>query len=120
MRLIRKFGDIPAEIDKAAVGSRWRAVLAVWDVDTFKRRETLPRGPRRGRRAGFLAAGRARSLSPSYKSVLLNIFVKQDQPSEGLFTEGSFALVEGDYTENATFSVIAIGHPPCESRETAR
>ncbi|KAI0251432.1 epsilon DNA polymerase [Lactifluus subvellereus] len=43
-----------------------------------------------------------------------------DQPSEGLFTEGSFALVEGDYTENATFSVIAIGHPPCESRETAR
>jgi len=47
-------------------------------------------------------------------------FSQLDQPSEGLFTEGSFALVEGDYTENATFSVIAIGHPPCESRETAR
>lgn len=45
---------------------------------------------------------------------------QQDQPSEGLFTEGSFALVEGDYTDNATLCVIAIGHPPCESRETAR
>lgn len=50
----------------------------------------------------------------------LFVLTNQDQPSEGLFTEGSFALVEGDYTENATFSVIAIGHPPCESRETAR
>ncbi|KAH9039302.1 DNA polymerase epsilon subunit B [Lactarius pseudohatsudake] len=47
-------------------------------------------------------------------------FSQLDQPSEGLFTEGSFALVEGDYTDNATLSVIAIGHPPCESRETAR
>jgi DNA polymerase epsilon subunit 2 len=28
--------------------------------------------------------------------------------------------VEGDYTEDTTFVVIAIGHPPCESRETAR
>jgi len=44
----------------------------------------------------------------------------QDQPSEGLFTEGAFALVEGDYTDEATFVVIAIGHPPCENRETAR
>ena len=58
--------------------------------------------------------------SQFHKNVMLNLFVKQDQPSEGLFTEGSFALVEGDYTENATFSVIAVGHPPCESRETAR
>ena len=41
-------------------------------------------------------------------------------PSEGLFTEGCFALVEGDYTEDATLLVIAIGHPPCESREGAR
>lgn len=46
--------------------------------------------------------------------------IRQDQPSEGLFTEGCFALVEGDYTEDATLSVIAIGHPPCESREAAR
>lgn len=44
----------------------------------------------------------------------------QSQPSEGLFTEGCFALIEGDYTEDATFVVIAIGHPPCERRETAR
>lgn len=44
----------------------------------------------------------------------------QDQPSEGLFTEGAFALVEGDYTDESTFVVIAIGHPPCENRETAR
>lgn len=28
--------------------------------------------------------------------------------------------MEGDYTEDATLVVIAIGHPPCESRETAR
>lgn len=44
----------------------------------------------------------------------------QDQPSEGLFTEGCFALVEGDYTDEATLAVIAIGHPPCESRDEAR
>ncbi len=32
---------------------------------------------------------------------------------KGSSRRGSFALVEGDYTENlnATFSVIAIGHP---------
>ncbi|KAI0034454.1 DNA polymerase epsilon subunit B [Vararia minispora EC-137] len=47
-------------------------------------------------------------------------FSQLDQPSEGLFTEGAFVLVEGDYTEDETFVVIAIGHPPCESRETAR
>ncbi|TFY82947.1 hypothetical protein EWM64_g1062 [Hericium alpestre] len=47
-------------------------------------------------------------------------FTLLDQPSEGLFTEGSFVLIEGDYTEDATFVVIAVGHPPCESRETAR
>ncbi|CAL1700805.1 unnamed protein product [Somion occarium] len=47
-------------------------------------------------------------------------FSQLDQPSEGLFTEGCFALIEGDYTEDATLVVIAIGHPPCESRDTAR
>ncbi|KAI0832362.1 epsilon DNA polymerase [Trametes gibbosa] len=47
-------------------------------------------------------------------------FSQLDQPSEGLFTEGCLALVEGDYTEDGTLLVIAIGHPPCESRETAR
>ena len=72
MRLIRKIWGIPAEIDEAAVGPRWGAVLAVWNVDTLKRRETLPRGPRRGRRAGFLTAGGARSLSLFHRSVMLN------------------------------------------------
>ncbi|GJE84193.1 epsilon DNA polymerase [Phanerochaete sordida] len=47
-------------------------------------------------------------------------FSQLDQPSEGLFTEGCFALIEGDYTDDATLQVIAIGHPPCESREAAR
>ncbi|OJT04135.1 DNA polymerase epsilon subunit B [Trametes pubescens] len=47
-------------------------------------------------------------------------FSQLEQPSEGLFTEGCLALVEGDYTEDGTLLVIAIGHPPCESRETAR
>ncbi|KZT12506.1 epsilon DNA polymerase [Laetiporus sulphureus 93-53] len=47
-------------------------------------------------------------------------FSQLDQPSEGLFTEGCFALIEGDYTEDATLLVIAIGHPPCESRDAAR
>ena len=59
MRLIRKIWGILAEIDEAAVGPGRGAVLAVWDVDTLKRRETLPGRPRRGRRAGFLTAGRA-------------------------------------------------------------
>ena len=28
--------------------------------------------------------------------------------------------MEGDYTEDATLVVIAIGHPTCESREAAK
>lgn len=44
----------------------------------------------------------------------------QDIPSEGFFTDGCFALIEGDYTEDETLVVIAIGHPPCETREIAR
>ncbi|KAI0773465.1 epsilon DNA polymerase [Irpex lacteus] len=47
-------------------------------------------------------------------------FSQLDTPSEGLFTTGCFALIEGDYTEDATLLVIAIGHPPCESREAAK
>jgi DNA polymerase epsilon subunit 2 len=46
--------------------------------------------------------------------------VYQDEPGDGLFTEGCFALVEGEYTEEGTLEVIAIGQPPCETRETAR
>jgi len=34
----------------------------------------------------------------------------KDQPSEGLFTEGSFVLVEGRLTEEEAFVVIALGH----------
>ncbi|KAF8337053.1 epsilon DNA polymerase [Cantharellus anzutake] len=41
-------------------------------------------------------------------------------PSEGFFTEGCFVLVEGDYTANESFAVIAIGHPPSERRAVAR
>ncbi|KAG8827357.1 DNA-directed DNA polymerase epsilon, subunit B [Serendipita sp. 401] len=41
-------------------------------------------------------------------------------PSEGLFTEGCFVLVEGDYNDDGVLDVIAIGHPPSERRATAR
>ncbi|KAL5530699.1 DPB2 [Sanghuangporus sanghuang] len=47
-------------------------------------------------------------------------FSQMEIPSEGFFTEGCFALVEGDYTEEETLIVIAIGHPPCERREVSR
>ncbi|KAJ7638909.1 DNA polymerase alpha/epsilon subunit B-domain-containing protein [Roridomyces roridus] len=47
-------------------------------------------------------------------------FSKLDGPGDGLFTEGSFALVEGQYTEEGALEIIAIGQPPCEPRETAR
>ncbi|KAJ7228567.1 DNA polymerase alpha/epsilon subunit B-domain-containing protein [Mycena pura] len=47
-------------------------------------------------------------------------FSKLDGPGDGLFTEGCFALVEGEYTEEGALEIIAIGQPPCESRETAR
>ena len=46
--------------------------------------------------------------------------LRDKAPSEGFFTEGCFVLVEGDYTENETFTVIAIGHPPSERRAVAR
>ncbi|KAF9055458.1 DNA polymerase epsilon, subunit B [Hymenopellis radicata] len=47
-------------------------------------------------------------------------FSKLDAPGDGLFTEGCLALVEGEYTEEATLEIIAIGQPPCEPRSTAR
>lgn len=46
--------------------------------------------------------------------------VNQDEPGEGLFTEGCFALVEGEYTDDGTLEVIAVGQPPCEKREVTR
>ncbi|KAG9317411.1 DNA polymerase epsilon, subunit B [Chiua virens] len=45
---------------------------------------------------------------------------KLDDPGEGLYTEGCIALIEGEYTEEGTLEVIAMGQPPCEDRETAR
>lgn len=39
---------------------------------------------------------------------------------EGLFTEGAYVLVEGQYTPQETLQVLAIGHPPSEPRESAR
>ncbi|KAG8902425.1 DNA-directed DNA polymerase epsilon, subunit B [Tulasnella sp. 403] len=46
--------------------------------------------------------------------------ISETGPSEGLFTEGCFVLVEGDYTEEEVLQVIAIGHPPSERRDAAR
>ncbi|TFK23244.1 epsilon DNA polymerase [Coprinopsis marcescibilis] len=47
-------------------------------------------------------------------------FSKLDEPGEGFFTDGGFVLVEGEYTEEGTLEIIAIGQPPCEPREIAR
>ena len=44
----------------------------------------------------------------------------QEAPEDGLFTEGCFAMAEGVYTENSTFMLSALGHPPCETRTLAR
>ncbi|KAF9485264.1 DNA polymerase epsilon, subunit B [Pholiota conissans] len=52
-------------------------------------------------------------------SVILD-FSTLDEPGDGLFSEGCFALIEGEYTEEATLEIIAIGQPPCESREITR
>ncbi|GAA6030941.1 hypothetical protein JCM8097_008948 [Rhodosporidiobolus ruineniae] len=40
-------------------------------------------------------------------------------PESGLFTEGSFVLVDGDYTHESVFRVSEIGHPPSERRDEA-
>ncbi|GAA6004474.1 DNA polymerase epsilon noncatalytic subunit [Rhodotorula paludigena] len=40
-------------------------------------------------------------------------------PESGLFTEGSFVLVDGDYTHESIFKVAEIGHPPSERRDEA-
>lgn len=41
-------------------------------------------------------------------------------PGEGIFTEGSLILVEGEYTIEERIRVFAIGHPPSETRVQAR
>lgn len=44
----------------------------------------------------------------------------REQTSEsGLFTEGSFVLIDGYYTIDSTFKVSEIGHPPSEKRSSA-
>ncbi|GAA6062035.1 hypothetical protein JCM10212_005468 [Sporobolomyces blumeae] len=40
-------------------------------------------------------------------------------PESGLFTEGSFVLVDGDYTHDSIFKVQEMGHPPSERRDEA-
>lgn len=45
---------------------------------------------------------------------------EKENPEDGLFTEGCFAMAEGLYTDDSTFQVTALGHPPCETRATAR
>lgn len=40
-------------------------------------------------------------------------------PESGLFTEGSFVLVDGDYGYDSVFKVAEIGHPPSERRDEA-
>ncbi|KAF8826839.1 hypothetical protein HHX47_DHR5000728 [Lentinula edodes] len=39
-------------------------------------------------------------------------FSQLDGPGDGLFTEGCFALVEGEYTDESKLEIIAIGQPP--------
>lgn len=41
-------------------------------------------------------------------------------PESGLFTEGSFVLIDGEYTLDSIFKVNEMGHPPSERREEAR
>jgi DNA polymerase epsilon subunit 2 len=52
--------------------------------------------------------------------VLAPTYILQDEPGDGIFTEGCFALVEGEYNDDDMLEVIAMGQPPCESRETSR
>ncbi|KAF9247304.1 DNA polymerase epsilon, subunit B [Melanogaster broomeanus] len=58
-------------------------------------------------------------LEDAEDSVVLDLS-KLDDPGEGLYTEGCIALIEGEYTEEGTLEVVAMGQPPCEDRATAR
>lgn len=40
-------------------------------------------------------------------------------PGEGVFTEGAFVLVEGEYTQDERLQALAIGHPPSEPRDAS-
>ncbi|GAA5824774.1 hypothetical protein JCM11251_005335 [Rhodosporidiobolus azoricus] len=45
--------------------------------------------------------------------------LREATPESGLFTEGSFVLIDGDYTHESIFKVGEIGHPPSERRDEA-
>jgi len=60
------------------------------------------------------------SFSITLPTCRIPILILFKGPSEGLFTEGCFVLVEGDYSDEETLVVIAIGHPPSERRAAAR
>lgn len=46
--------------------------------------------------------------------------ISEASPASGMFTEGCFALLDGQYTKDSIFKVLEIGHPPSETREATR
>ena len=46
--------------------------------------------------------------------------ISEASPASGMFTEGCFALVDGQYTLDSIFKVSEIGHPPSETRAISR
>lgn len=58
------------------------------------------------------------ALEDAEGSVALEL--EEAVPGEGIFTEGAFVLVEGTYTDAETLHVLAVGHPPSESRAAAQ
>lgn len=59
----------------------------------------------------------AYALEDTEGSVVLDL--AQAIAGEGIFTEGSYMLVEGTYTPEETLRVTAMGHPPSENRARA-
>lgn len=51
---------------------------------------------------------------------LVVLDMEEAVPGEGLFTEGCMVLIEGEYTDEETVRVLAMGHPPSEKRDVAR
>lgn len=106
---------ILAKINETTFGTIWGTILASRYAGLQQRGETLPGRRRRCCGVGFLDTGRTMSLK-----VMQVVDEAQDEPGDGLFTEGCFALVEGEYTQEATLEIVAIGQPPCEPRSIAR
>lgn len=62
-----------------------------------------------------------RALSSSQENIEADAAgIVEQTPESGLFTEGSFVLVDGDYTADSVFRVHEMGHPPSERRSDAR